>query len=178
PAQADADSDEVGDACDATPRGTTPPLITVALVTVNATGPSGALVNYTATATDDLDGARPVTCIPAAGQFAIGATTVACTATDTVGNTANASFVVTVRGASDQLTDLRTAVDGIGPGYSLINKISDVQAALLDNDVPGACSILSAFVNEVQAQSGKKIPAGTAASLVADATRIRAVLAC
>ena len=180
PSQADADSDGTGDACDPTPVGTTPPTITVpGHITVDATGPAGAIVAYTATATDDLDPAPDPVCTPSAGSlFAIGDTSVTCTATDLGGNTATASFVVTVRGAGDQLADLRTAVDGIGPGYSLINKISYVQAALANNDVPGGCSILSAFVNEVGAQSGKKIPVGTAASLIADASRIQAVLGC
>ena len=85
---------------------------------------------------------------------------------------------MTVRGAADQLADLRAAVDGIGPGHSLVDKISNVQAALVNNDVPASCSMLSAFAHEVGAQSAKKIPAGTAASLIADASRIQAVLAC
>jgi hypothetical protein len=85
---------------------------------------------------------------------------------------------VTVRGAAQQLGDVRAAVDGVGPGSSLANKIGDVQAALTDNDVPGSCSILSAFTHEVAAQASKKIPADTAASLVADAHRVRAVLSC
>jgi hypothetical protein len=117
--------------------------------------------------------------MPAAGSlFAIGDTSVTCTATDSGGNTATASFVVTVSGAGNQLADLRSAVDGIGPGYSLINKISDVQALLATSDLPGACAILSAFVNEVRAQSGKKIPVDTAVTLIADATRIQTVLGC
>src|SRR3954453_8965184 len=178
PNQADADGDGVGDACDATPRGTVAPVITVAPVTVDATGPAGALVLYSATATDDLDGARPVICTPAAGLFAIGGTSVTCTATDLGNNTATAGFVVTVRGAASQLADLWTAVDGIGPGQSLINKVSNVQATGANNDVAGSCSMLSAFGHEVGAQSGKKIPADTAASLIADASRIQAVLSC
>ncbi len=54
--QFDADGDLIGDACDATPQGTTPPVIVVpGHITVNATGPAGATVSYTVTATDDLD---------------------------------------------------------------------------------------------------------------------------
>ena len=134
---------------------------------------------YTVTATDDLLPAPDPVCTPPAGSlFAIGDTPVTCTATDLGGNTATASFVVTVKGADSQLADLRTAVNGVGPGQSLINKISTVQAALANNDLPGGCSILSAFVKEVGAQSGKKIPFGTAASLIAKASQIRAVLGC
>jgi hypothetical protein len=178
--QDDADGDGTGDACDPTPYGTTRPTIFApGDITVNATGPSGTTVPYTVTATDDLLPNPNPECAPSAGSlFAIGDTSVTCTATDLGGNTATASFVVTVRGADNQLVDLRTAVDGIGPGYSLINKISYVQTALASNDVPGGCAILSAFVNEVDAQSGKKVPVDTAAALIADASRIQAVLGC
>jgi hypothetical protein len=55
-------------------------------------------VSYTApTAVDDLDGPIPVTCAPASGKtFSLGTTKVTCTATDSHGNTASASFTVTV----------------------------------------------------------------------------------
>ena len=169
PGQADADGDAVGDACDATPRGTIPPVITVAPITADATGPTGALVAYTATATDDLDGARPVTCSPAAGQFAIGTTSVACSATDAGGNTANASFAVTVRGAPEQLGRLVTKVGG-----------SPALAALfagLDPNRPlqrlVACVALRAFIVLVP-----YVAPANAAGWIADANRIRAVLAC
>jgi hypothetical protein len=178
PGQGDADHDGIGNACDLTPYGTTPPTISgPGHITANATGPSGTTVPYMVIATDDLVPAPDPVCAPAPGSlFAIGDTTVMCTATDLGGNTTTASFVVTVSGADSQLADLRTAVDGIGPGYSLINKISTVQAALAKNNLPGACAMLSAYVNEVGAQSGKKIPTGTAAALIADATRMQAVL--
>jgi Thrombospondin type 3 repeat len=53
--QADADADDIGDACDPTPQGTTPPTIAVfGHITVNATGPAGATVSFLVTATDDL----------------------------------------------------------------------------------------------------------------------------
>jgi hypothetical protein len=65
---------------------------------VEATGPSGALVSWTtATASDDVDGARPVTCDHTTGAaYPVGATTVTCTADDTHGNTGSATFTVTV----------------------------------------------------------------------------------
>jgi hypothetical protein len=44
--------------------------------------------------------------------------------------------------------------------------------------VADACSTLRAFVNEVKAQSGITIPSVTAGKLIADAQRIRSVLAC
>jgi hypothetical protein len=66
-------------------------------ITVEATGPQGAVVTYTATATDDRDQHPSLSCSPASGStFPLGRTTVACTATDASGNTAHGSFTVTV----------------------------------------------------------------------------------
>jgi hypothetical protein len=64
-----------------------------------ATSPAGAVVSYSATATDVIDGALPVTCDPPSGStFPIGTTTVTCTATDAVGNVGTATFQVMVGG--------------------------------------------------------------------------------
>jgi HYR domain len=66
---------------------------------VEANGPSGSVVTYTApTATDAQDGPiASVTCAPASGStFPIATTTVTCSATDSHGNTGHASFTVTV----------------------------------------------------------------------------------
>jgi hypothetical protein len=77
---------------------TTPPVITVpADITVNATGPNGAVVTYTASASDLVDGPVTVTCTPASGStFPFGTTTVSCSAKDKAGNSALGSFKVTV----------------------------------------------------------------------------------
>jgi Bacterial Ig-like domain (group 3)/HYR domain len=156
---------------------------TPANITVDATGPSGAAVSYTlpqVTDPDDATAPAPA-CSPAPGAtFAIGTTTVQCTATDPddTPSTVSSSFTVTVLGAADQLAALDQAVQGVGPGTSLADKITAAQSDLASGDVAGACSTLTGFLNEVKAQSGKSIPAGQAAQLIADATRIRAVLAC
>jgi hypothetical protein len=64
---------------------------------VEATSPSGAAVNFNASATDLVDGSVAVTCSPASGStFPFGTTTVNCSATDTHNNTATGSFNVTV----------------------------------------------------------------------------------
>lgn len=64
----------------------------------NDLGTGGAIVNFEATATDNnLNGSLAVEYSVAPGSFfPIGTTTVICTATDTAGNTAAASFNVTV----------------------------------------------------------------------------------
>jgi hypothetical protein len=61
---------------------------------------------------------------------------------------------------------------------SLLVKLQGAQAALGSGDVAGACAKLAAFVNEVNAQSGKKIPATATAQLVAQANALRAQLGC
>jgi hypothetical protein len=140
---------------------------------VDATGADGAMVTYAASATDDR-GHVDVVCTPPSGEvFAIGTTTVQCTATDANGATVEGSFGVTVRGAAEQLADLLAVVTGVGPGKSLAAKI---RTAL--HDLSQACDPLADFLAEVHAQSSTHIPAGTAALLVDEATRIRAVLAC
>jgi hypothetical protein len=79
---------------------TTAPVIAAhADVNAPATGLTGAIVTYTSPATSDaVDGAGTATCTPASGSlFAIGSTTVTCTATDAHGNVATpTTFVVHV----------------------------------------------------------------------------------
>ncbi|HEY0661424.1 MAG TPA: HYR domain-containing protein, partial [Lysobacter sp.] len=67
---------------------------------VEATGPDGAAVGYVSPATHDfVDGDGFATCAPVSGTtFALGNTTVTCTAADDAGNAASAiSFIVQVR---------------------------------------------------------------------------------
>lgn len=80
------------------PRDTTPPVVTVpAPIRVSAQGPYGAVVTFTASALDDIDGDVPVSCAPASGTlFPYGTTTVICSAIDAAGNPGSASFTVTV----------------------------------------------------------------------------------
>ena len=75
-----------------------PVLVVPGNMTVEATGPSGAVVEFTdPTATDVVSGTRPVTCSTTSGStFALGTTTVTCTATDAADNTATRRFDVTV----------------------------------------------------------------------------------
>jgi len=77
---------------------TTPPVITVpADIMAEATSPAGAMVSFSASANDAVDGAITPTCVPASGlTFPLGTTLVACTATDAHSNSASASFHVTV----------------------------------------------------------------------------------
>jgi HYR domain/Kelch motif/Galactose oxidase, central domain len=80
-----------------------PPTITTpGDLTVVASGLEGAVVNFTVSATDNIDANPELTCEPASGStFPVGETTVTCTATDSSGNTATARFSVTVVAALD-----------------------------------------------------------------------------
>ncbi|SCF12218.1 HYR domain-containing protein [Micromonospora viridifaciens] len=75
----------------------TPPTVVVDDRTVEATSPAGAVINYPASATDNVDGPLTPTCAPPPGStFPLGATTVTCTATDAAGNTGSDTAVMRV----------------------------------------------------------------------------------
>lgn len=85
---------------------TVPPSLTLpAPIVVAATSPSGAVVTFSATAVDVVDGNRPVVCTPASGAtFAVGVKAVSCTASDLSGNTASGTFTVTVNALPPTIT--------------------------------------------------------------------------
>ena len=159
---------------------TTPPVITTpGDIVVDATGPSGAVVAYTASAIDDVDGSVGVTCSPPPGStFPIETTHVTCNASDAAGNEASASFDVHVKSAGEQLDDLIDRVSGIGPGSSLTEKLTDAKSALVVGNETMACDKLVAFANQAKAQSGKTLTPAEAAEFVVTANRIRSVLGC
>jgi HYR domain. len=66
-------------------------------ITVSANAISGSAVSFLATANDLVDGAVTPTCSPTSGSiFALGATTVSCTAKDAHNNASTDTFKVTV----------------------------------------------------------------------------------
>jgi hypothetical protein len=162
----------------------TAPALTIPVhpVIVNATDPSGALVSsYPTQASDSDPGDSPsVSCNPPAPhQFAIGDTNVTCQAVDQAGNSSPVQqSVVHVAGAGEQLDNLAIAVQGVGPGNSLSAKVANADRELDQGDTCAACAQLTAFINQVTALAGKKIPANQAAQLIADAQRIKAVIGC
>src|SRR5439155_236938 len=82
-----------------TVRDTTAPAVSCPSdIATEATSAAGAVATFTATASDLVDGATDVvTCAPASGStFALGSTTVTCTAMDAAHNTGTCSFSVTV----------------------------------------------------------------------------------
>src|SRR5690606_29774981 len=88
---------------------TPPPQISVpdAPVVAEATGPQGAEVRYTATATNATGAPVDVTCIPGSGTiFPLGTTTVECTAVDSNGNEATQSFQVRVQDTTPPTSEI------------------------------------------------------------------------
>jgi hypothetical protein len=67
-------------------------------IIAEATGASGAVVTFTLWAMDLVDTSLVIVCNPSSGStFALGTTTVTCTATDWSGNSAQRSFFVEIR---------------------------------------------------------------------------------
>lgn len=157
------------------------PMFTVpASLTVDATTPSGAVVVYTAVATDNVGVASFACTPPSGGTFPIGTETVACAAADAAGNTAHAAFRVTVKGAQQQITDFEGEVAGLdlqdGTETSLEQKLDAALRSLGSGQRDAAVGQLQALINQVNAQVGKKITITDAAILIARARQILAVI--
>jgi hypothetical protein len=108
-----------------TVEDTTPPALNLpANITEEATSPSGAVVTFSASATDIVDGSRPVTCTPASGStFPLSSTTVTCSSSDTRGNTATDSFNVTIVDTTAPTLNLPgdiTGVEATGPSGAAV----------------------------------------------------------
>ena len=126
---------------------TTPPIVTVpADMTVEATGPSGAVVNYTASASDTVDGAVTPSCAPASGStFGFGTTTVKCSATDAHGNTGSKSFKVTVQDTTGPTIDAHAdvTVTATSPSGAVVNYTSPATHDAVDGAGTATCTPLS-----------------------------------
>lgn len=151
-------------------------------ITANATSAAGVAVSYAASASDNV-GVASQSCTPATGSlFPIGTTSVQCSASDAAGNTATASFTVTVKGAAAQMTDLRGAVEDFdfqqGTETSLLAKLNAAFDSLAAGSTTAACGTLNAMINQIDAQTGTKISATAAATLINDINRIRGAIGC
>jgi len=162
---------------------TAPKLSLPVLVRANAVDPDGATVSYVTTTTDGQDPNPRTVCAPASGgRFAIGSTTVRCTATDTAGNRASGSFGVVVRGPRQQLTRLIALVNHFGlrhrAAVSLTAKLRLARWLVRVGHPRVACHLIDAFEHEVRFLTPKTITATQARTLTTNASRIRAVIAC
>lgn len=127
-----------------TVEDTTAPLVNVPDDIVReATSAAGATATFSASASDAVDGSVPATCDPSSGAtFALGTTTVICSATDAAGNPGSGSFTVTVRDTTAPAVTVpadvvveATGPDGANAAYG------DVSASdLVDGPMTPTCS--------------------------------------
>jgi hypothetical protein len=123
----------------------TAPAITVpANITTPATTTTGAVVTFTASAADLVDGTRPVSCVPVSGStFAVGSTTVTCSATDLRGNTASASFTVLVTPKNPKAPKVTAPknmrVEATGPTGAIVTFVATAMDPF-DGPLPVTCS--------------------------------------
>lgn len=134
------------------PSDTTPPVITAPEnIVVEASGPSGTIVAFSATASDTVSGAVAVTATPPSGSnFPIGTTTVTLSASDAANNSATASFTVTVRDSIAPLVNLPAdqVIEATGPDGAV------AWFTATASDVVGVASLTSS------AASGSTFPIG------------------
>ncbi|MBB5014500.1 HYR domain-containing protein [Rehaibacterium terrae] len=144
-------SDAAGNGADAsfdvTVVDTTPPVIDPMddILGVEATGPAGAVVHYTAPATSDIvDGAGVATCLPASGStFALGSTVVTCTASDAAGNAAspvsfNVQVVDTTPPVIDPMADI-LGVEATGPDGAVVHYTAPATSDIVDGAGVATC---------------------------------------
>ena len=101
---------------------THPPVLTLPeTIITGVNSATGALVNYTVQATDQIDTDVTITCTPASGSiFGVGDTTVTCIATDDSGNSTQGSFMVQVLADIVWIKPLEDpAYDTLGPNLNL-----------------------------------------------------------
>jgi hypothetical protein len=149
-------------------------------MTVNATSPSGAVVNYNASATDNI-GVTAFGCTPLSGSvFAIGSRAVSCNAQDAAGNAASGGFNVLVLGAPEQIVNLINSVRKVPlTATQQTQLITLLQKALAKPQTTASiCSNLSKVITAVKAIPVRTLAADKGAQIIADVTRIRAVIGC
>jgi hypothetical protein len=123
----DADMRSVNATFPITVRDTTPPaLIVPADITLEATGPSGAVADFTVSAIDAVDGPVPVACSPAAGvTLALGVHGVTCSAHDARLQTVTGTFTITVQDTHPPSVTLSPPPDPITGAITLSALASD-----------------------------------------------------
>lgn len=160
---------------------TTPPdVLCPGDIEVDAQSPSGAGVTFESTALDVCDGVLPVSCAPlqSGDIFPVGLTTVTCSSMDASSNQGTCSFTVKVRSPEEMTVILRETMLELelhkGTENSFEVSITHALENLQEGDGAVARNQLNAFINKVEAQSGKKISPADAQALIALAEGILA----
>lgn len=136
----------------------------------------------TSGATDALSGLAAQSC-GALDTSTAGSKSVTCTATDNAGNTNSASASYAVLTPAEQINNLTTTINGFnlspaGIANSFNSKLQAATQALGANNTNAACGNMNAFINEVNAQSGKKLTTAQAGQLLASANQIKTSIGC
>src|SRR5205823_6578745 len=101
---------------------------------------------------------------------------------DAAGNSSSGSFSISVNGPSTQTANLVNLVDSFnlpaGTSTSLNGTLQNAINAFAAGNTITACNELDAFINKVQAQSGKKLTTAQADALIASANQIKTAQGC
>jgi hypothetical protein len=173
------------------PDTTPPQFYWIPSFDVPATSPAGAHVDVYVLASDDR-GYAAVACADrqtgatigwnVAHDFPIGDTTVDCTATDAAGNSTKGSFTVHVQGASEQLSRLRTTIDGYGLtatlGQSLQAHVATAKRFVDAGKPDQACHAVDNFLAFVHQHDGVEIDGWQAYGMTLAARQIEQVIGC
>jgi hypothetical protein len=128
-----------------TVQDTTPPTLNLpSNITVAPTSGSGAIVTFSASASDAASGTLPANCTPSSGSmFPIGTTTVNCSATDGVGLQASGSFTVEVTdtaGPTFSNVPANVTVEANGAAGSAVNYTAPTASDAVDGPAVVTCN--------------------------------------
>ena len=111
-------------------------------LTASATGPAGAVVTFSATASDAADGVLPALCSPPSGSsFPLGLSTVQCSAADIAGNVGVGTFGVRVLDATAPTLSLPAPItaEATSPAGAVVTFAASA-LDLVDGAVDPRCS--------------------------------------
>jgi phosphatidate phosphatase APP1 len=146
-------------------------------VTFQIAGAGGAQTAVATTGSHGRASADPVVTLPP-GDYNV------TISTARLGKHAATSITVPVRvpTAAERIKDLDKRVKNAGlpagTEHSLRQKLEHAHERLTQGKVVAACNSLAAFMNQVRALRGQKIPASKARQFIADARSIRHQLHC
>jgi hypothetical protein len=145
-------------------------------LSVYATSPAGATVNYEVSVTDNVR-VTSLSCGPASGSvFPVGSTPVNCSASDAAGNSASKSFTVNVIGPREQMEALMALVKDLElPGGTSQPLLNQLRAAYQENG--SECKKVSDFIDLVM-KKDSSINGADEQLLIEDALRIMGALGC
>jgi hypothetical protein len=161
-----------------------PSIVCPAPITAEPTGPTGAVVAFTATGSDVCDHAPAVSCPSSGALFAVGTTTIVCTATDAAGNHTDCTSSVHVNSPAEVANAAQSLVTSLvssgavssNTGNSLQKNLDDIQSSIAAGHTRSACNDAQGMVHRLQ--GGGPVPADAAASLIQYLHDLMAVLGC